>query len=150
MIVRPEDKTYEVNSGFLDSNPYEENFYVVDQTQEEGKILAEKIEKFFPFYDFGEIEGELLKSIYAYALVKLSCPAFATVGTQNDISASAEDVEADEQGTGKNATLYIDGVQQATGVLPCTWQVQFDTPGIYEIKVETEKHGTATKEVVVE
>lgn len=64
MIVR-RDKTYETNSLFLNVNWYEgEDNYVIDETTEGGKILAEKIKAYFPYFEFVlDEEGNLIDVI---------------------------------------------------------------------------------------
>ncbi len=50
MIIR-QDKTYETNSSFPDSDWYNEGNYIIDETIEEGKELAKKIKSNYPYYD---------------------------------------------------------------------------------------------------
>lgn len=52
MIVR-KDKTYETRSDKPNENWYEEeDNYIVDETTEEGRILAQKIIENYPYFDF--------------------------------------------------------------------------------------------------
>jgi hypothetical protein len=63
MIVR-EDKTYEQNSSFLNSNPYlEETNFIVDETTEEGLALAQRIIAAYPYYDMVVVDGKLVDII---------------------------------------------------------------------------------------
>lgn len=62
MIVR-KDKTYETNSMFPNTNWYdEEDNYVVDETTEDGRLLAQKIINNAPFMDL-VIENGILVDI---------------------------------------------------------------------------------------
>ena len=52
MIVR-KDKTFETNKMFPNANFYpDEDNFVVDETTDQGKQLADKISRLHPYFDF--------------------------------------------------------------------------------------------------
>lgn len=59
MIVRS-NKGYETNKLFPKTDWYNENNYVVDETTEKGKILAQKIKDNYPNYELVVEDGELI------------------------------------------------------------------------------------------
>lgn len=59
MIVR-ENKGFETNSMYPITDWYNEGNYVIDETTEEGKALAEKILQNYPFYDLVVENGQLI------------------------------------------------------------------------------------------
>jgi hypothetical protein len=60
MIVR-NDKSYETNSLFSNLDWYNEDNYVVDETEKENIKLIEKIKEYAPYFDFVlDNEGNLI------------------------------------------------------------------------------------------
>lgn len=60
MIVR-KNKDYAVHSSFPDINWEDDDSYIIDETTEEGKLLANKIKEHSPYFDFIlDIEGNLI------------------------------------------------------------------------------------------
>lgn len=60
MIVRA-NKTYETNSLFPNMDWYNEGNYVIDETTEEGQLLAQKIIENYPYFNFVlDSEGNLI------------------------------------------------------------------------------------------
>ncbi|EHQ92123.1 hypothetical protein [Desulfosporosinus youngiae] len=51
MIVK-QDKGFETNSFYPDTDWYNDENYVVDETTELGQLLAEKIKKHAPYFEF--------------------------------------------------------------------------------------------------
>jgi len=55
------NKMYEQNSLFPNSNFTSENdVYIIDETTEEGKTLAQRIMSAYPYYDFVIVDGKLV------------------------------------------------------------------------------------------
>ena len=62
MIVR-QNKGFETNSQYPNTDWYDEGNYTVDETTPEGKILAEKIIRLYPNYDLMVENNQLVDVI---------------------------------------------------------------------------------------
>lgn len=61
MIIR-EDKSYETNSLFPNTDWYDEGNYIIDETTEQGKQMAQTYIDNYPFVDF-EHDGEFVTKV---------------------------------------------------------------------------------------
>jgi|AGTN01.3.fsa_nt_gi hypothetical protein len=61
MIVRP-DKSFERSSAFLNNNPYPEQSdnLIIDETTDEGQVLAAKVMATYPYFDLIVKDGKLV------------------------------------------------------------------------------------------
>ncbi len=138
MIVR-KNKTYEVNSGFPNSNPCaEEEAFVVDETTQEGKKLAVRIEKAYPFYDFILDENGNLVDIYEYPDIKFSVDKTTITTMETATITITEPTEV---------VAVIDGQEYtvSNGII----EYSNENIGIHEIVLKAEKYRDAVIRIEV-
>lgn len=83
MIVR-KNKDFEICSLYPDSNWYpDEDNYVVDETTQKGKALAQKIIENYPFYDLITENGQLV-DVKPYPAIEFEIDK--TIITQSDVA----------------------------------------------------------------
>lgn len=150
MIVN-KNKNYFRNSAVLSENimtwPVKET-YLVDESTPEGKALADKIERLWPYINL-VVKNDTLIDVVDLT-VKVACPDSASIGEnvnlfiecceQSADIAILADIDGTDYTVSDKVDLY-DGSGSAT--------LSFDDVGEYTISVTTEQHGTALMKVVV-
>lgn len=143
MIIRP-DKSYETHSNFPKTNWYENemNNYVVDETTEDGKTLAEKIRTNYPYFDLVIQNNELIDVLPFNPISIISDkPQITTDGIDTaTITATIDDINSSEiinfyvNGTLVSSENVVNGVE--------TIQINATEPGDILVEAEsTTKYG---------
>ncbi len=99
MIINNLTKNYEINSNFPNTNWYNDDRLVIDETTEEGKVLAEKILKNYPYFDL-VVENNEVKEVIVYPRInynidktQVTIDEVATITLEHEVIAVIEGTE---------------------------------------------------------
>jgi hypothetical protein len=144
MIIRT-DKGYEINSEYPNENWYEnENNYIVDETTDAGKLLADKIKSKFPYYDLVVSDGQLTDvTPYSPITATTDKPQITADGTDTaTITATVDDTTSTETIELYHGETLVDSKPAVNGV--ATFEVTMTEQGTLTLTVKsTTKYGQA-------
>ncbi len=138
MIICPNLTKFETNSNYRNTNWYDDyrkNWLVVDETTEEGKVLARRIRTTFPFFDLVLDDSKLVDIVewpeveYTIAKTKLTINEVITITTEPNTIAV---IDAQEY-------------QLEDGIL----EYSNENPGKHFVKLKKEKYKDAVIQIEV-
>jgi hypothetical protein len=144
MIVRA-NKGYETREDIPNKNWYESQAnYIVDETTDEGKLLAEKIKSNFPYYDLVVSGGELT-DVTPYSPIAVTTDKTQILADGTDtatITATVDDTTSSETIELYQGDTLVDSKSAVNGV--ATFEVTMTEPGTLTLTVKsTTKYGQA-------
>lgn len=138
MIICPNLTGFETNSNYRNTNWYDDyrkNWLVVDETTEEGKVLAQRIRSAFPFFDLVLDDSKLVDIVewpeisYTINKPQLTINEVATITTEPNTIAV---IDAQEY-------------QLEDGIL----EYSNENPGKHFVKLKKEKYKDAVIQIEV-